>query len=127
MKLTQIDLTNLVAIGHNNNRLGLLIDQAGDLEYLEIPAPRAAFEGLQQLDSVVAPEETIDMHSVQSTMANAVGYDRDRALLQIEFSNGAVYQYEDVGEEAWEELCDTHSPGQFFNQAIKGQYRSRRV
>jgi hypothetical protein len=127
MKLTQVDLTNLVAIGHNNNRLGLLIDQAGDLEYLEIPAPRAAFDGLQQLDSVIAPDQAIDMHSVQSTMANAVGYDRDRALLQIEFSNGAVYQYENVGEEAWEELCDTHSPGQFFNQEIKGQYRSRRV
>jgi hypothetical protein len=125
MKLTQIDLTNLVAIGHNNHRLGLLIDQGGDLEYLEIPAPRAAFEGLQQLDAVVTPE--IDMHPVQSSMANAVGYDRDRALLQIEFSNGAVYQYQDVGEETWESLCDSHSPGQFFNQAIKGSYSSRRL
>jgi hypothetical protein len=127
MKLTQIDLTNLVAIGHNNNNLlGLLIDQEGDLEYLEIPAPRAAFDGLQQLDAAIAPDP-IDMHSVQSSMANAVGYDRDRALLQIEFSNGATYQYQDVGEETWEALCDTDSPGQFFNHAIKGQYSSRRI
>jgi hypothetical protein len=130
MKLTQIDLTNLVAIGHNNNKLGLLIDQEGDLEYVEIPAPQAAFDGLQQLDAVIASESSaaeIDMQPIRSSMANAVGYDGDRNVLRVEFSGGATYQFENVDRGTWQALQATHSPGRFFNHAIKGHHPSKRI
>jgi hypothetical protein len=142
MRLTKIDLTQLVAISHTDDHLGLLIDRGNDLEYLEIPAPVEAYEGLQELDSVIAseayhttasledaqlPESEIAMLPANSSMAKAVGYDHDRNLLQVEFRGGSVYQYEDVDEETWEALQESRSTGQFFNREIKGSYQSRRL
>lgn len=46
MKLSKIDLSNVVAIGHEDGMLGLLIDRGNDIEYLEIPAPSVAYQGL---------------------------------------------------------------------------------
>lgn len=49
MKLNKIDLKNIIAVGHAQEQLALLIDRGNAIEYLEIPAPRAAYEGLQQV------------------------------------------------------------------------------
>lgn len=143
MKLSKVDLSNLLAIAHDDNQLGLVIDRGDSLEIVKIPAPLAAYEGLCQLDAIVAADAispaTVDFNQlpgvqpplpmlpVHSAMANAVGYDPHRNLLQVEFRNGAVYQYEDVDESVWHELQETDSPGRFFNQEIRGNYRSRRL
>ncbi|UBF30329.1 KTSC domain-containing protein (plasmid) [Kovacikia minuta CCNUW1] len=144
MRLSKIDLSNLIAISHDDDYLGLVIDRGDSLDVIEIPAPVAAYEGLQQLDAIVASDvlaltetvdfnhlpgvkQTIDMHPIQSGMANAVGYDPDRNLLQIEFKSGSVYQYEDVDAATWRELQTSDSAGRFFNRRIKGQYRSCQV
>lgn len=37
MKLTKIDLSRIVAAGHNGVQLGLLIDRGEEIEYIEIP------------------------------------------------------------------------------------------
>lgn len=144
MKFTKIDLSNIVGITHDGDYLGLVIDRGDSIEAIEIPAPVAAYEGLVQLNAIasfdlpelaasvdfnqlpgVQPE--IPMLPVESTMANAVGYDPDRHRLQIEFKNGSVYQFEGVDEDTWEEIKETDSPGRFFNREIKGNYPSRRV
>ncbi|MBD2183900.1 KTSC domain-containing protein [Planktothrix sp. FACHB-1355] len=144
MKYTKIDLSNLVGISHDDEYLGLIIDRGDSIDVIEIPAPVAAYEGLVQLDAVVSsnsPElaasvdfyelpgvqSEIPMLPVHSTMANSIGYDSDRHLLQVEFKNGSVYQYEGVDEEIWEEMISTDSPGKFYNREIKGYYRSRRL
>lgn len=142
MKLSKIDLSNLIAISHNEDRLGLVIDREGDLEFVEVPAPLAAYEGLRLLDAIMAADasaiaadfnqlpgvpQSLPMLPVQSSMANAVGYDSEQEVLQVEFKNGAVYQYEDVDIETWHELQDADSVGQFFNQEIKNNFRSRRL
>ncbi|MGB3534924.1 MAG: hypothetical protein WBA13_15605 [Microcoleaceae cyanobacterium] len=49
MKLKKIDLKNIIAAGHEQDCLVLLIERGKELEYLEFPAPRAAYEGLQQV------------------------------------------------------------------------------
>jgi hypothetical protein len=46
MKLNKIDLKNIIAVGHDQDQLALLIDRGNAIEYLEIPPPRAAYEGL---------------------------------------------------------------------------------
>lgn len=143
MKLSKINLSNLLAISHDDEYLGLLIDHGDSLEVVEIPAPLAAYEGLRQLDAIVASDapsptttdfnqlpgvsQSLPMLPVQSSMASALGYDPHQGILQVQFKNGAVYQYEDVGVETWYELQETDSPGQFFNREIKGNYRSRRL
>lgn len=133
MKLSKIDLSNLVAISHSDGYLQLLLDRGDEFEFLEIPAPIQAYEGLQELNEIVEAnalppeEEAIAMLPVDSSMAAAVGYDSEEQVLQVEFYNGVVYQYSGVEAETWEDLQSTDSIGKFFNQEIKGRYECERL
>ncbi|MHC5597574.1 MAG: KTSC domain-containing protein [Nostoc sp.] len=134
MKLSKVDLSSLVAIAHSDGYLQLLLDRGDELEFLEIPAPIQAYEGLQELSEVIAEttalpfeEEPIAMLPVISSMAMAVGYDRNEQILQVEFQSGSVYQYLGVDEDTWEDLHSSDSIGSFFNQEIKGRYDCDRL
>ncbi|MEH2326639.1 MAG: KTSC domain-containing protein [Nostoc sp.] len=134
MKLSKVDLSSLVAIAHSDGYLQLLLDRGDELEFLEIPAPVEAYEGLEELNEVIAQtpalpfkEEPIAMLPVSSSMAIAVGYDRDEHILQVEFQNGGVYQYLGVDEDTWSDLHSSDSIGSFFNQAIKNRYDCDRL
>jgi hypothetical protein len=134
MRLSKLDLSSVIAIAHSDDRLQLLVNQGDELELLAIPAPVAAFEGLQQLNELVAevayiapqPESIVAM-AVDSSMANALGYDEESRVLQIEFASGAIYQYSGVEPEIWEELHDTDSIGRYYNAEIKGNYHCDRI
>lgn len=147
MKLSKIDLSNILAVGHSNGQLGLLIDRDSEIEFIEIAAPEAALHGLQMVDFIAntdstdsaeltagiesteipSSDESITMIPVSSAMAKSIGYSEETETLQIEFSSGAVYQYSDVEPEIWESLQDADSTGSFFNSEIKGGYSSRRL
>lgn len=124
MKLMNIDLRNVVAVGYENDHLGLLIDRGSQKEYLEVPAPLYVYKGLQELAEIANKEEEIPMLPIRSTMALAMGYDKQRKILQIEFNSGSVYQYADVEIETWQRFLDSDSKGKFFNKEIKGHYVS---
>jgi hypothetical protein len=134
MRLSKLDLSSVIAIAHADDRLQLLVNHGDELELLAIPAPVAAFEGLQQLNELVAevsyiapqPESIVAM-AVDSSMANALGYDEESRVLQIEFASGAIYQYSGVEPEIWEELHDTDSIGRYYNAEIKGNYHCDRI
>jgi hypothetical protein len=134
MRLSKLDLSSVIAIAHSDDRLQLLVNQGDEFELLAIPAPVAAFEGLQQLNELVAevsyiapqPESIVAM-AVDSSMANALGYDEESRVLQIEFASGAIYQYSGVEPEIWEELHDTNSIGRYYNAEIKGNYHCDRI
>ena len=134
MKLSKVDLSSLVAIAHCDGYLQLLLDRGDELEFLEIPAPIQAYEGLQELNEAITEttalpfeEEPIVMLPVVSSMAMAVGYDRNEHILQVEFQSGSVYQYLGVDEDTWEDLHSSDSVGSFFNQEIKGRYDCDRL
>ncbi|MEH1908181.1 MAG: KTSC domain-containing protein [Nostoc sp.] len=134
MKLSKVDLSSLVAIAHSDGYLQLLLDRGDELEFLEIPAPIQAYEGLQELNEVIAEttllpfeEEPIVMLPVISSMAMAVGYDRNEQILQVEFQSGAVYQYLGVDKDTWQDFHSSDSIGSFFNQEIKGKYDCDRL
>lgn len=137
MKLSKIDLSSVIAAGHKNGQLNLLIDRGKDIELIEIPAPFAAYDGLQQVADLANNEnepktenqepEAIAMQPVNSTMAAAIGYDPNQQILQVEFATGKVYQYTDVEEETWDNLCQADSIGSFYNHQIKGNYNCRRL
>jgi hypothetical protein len=133
MKLSKIDLSSLKAIAHDERGLKLIIERDDEIELVEIPAPLAAYEGLQLLDRVIAsnaalpPTPEFEMLPVHSSMAAQVGYDADREILQIEFNSGAVYQYAEVDPHTWEDLQSSHSIGSFYNEEIKGYYPSTKI
>jgi hypothetical protein len=126
MKLSKIDLSSVRAIAHDDNGLKLLIERENEIDCIEIPAPLAAYEGLQLLDRIIG-STSIDMLPACSTMAAQVGYDEEREILQIEFNNGSVYQYSAVEPEIWEDLQSTDSIGSFYNREIKGYYPSVKI
>lgn len=134
MKFSKVDLSKLLGVSHSDGYLQLLLDRGDELEFLEIPAPIQAYEGLQDLNELIAEppplleeEETLAMLPVASTMASAIGYDSDNEVLQIEFNSGAVYQYSDIDEDTFEDLYSSDAIGQYYNQYIKGKYQSQRI
>lgn len=134
MKFSKVDLSNLLGVSHSDGYLQLLLDRGDELEFLEIPAPIQAYEGLQDLNELIAEppplleeEESFAMLPVASTMASAIGYDSDNEVLQIEFNSGAVYQYSDIDEDTWEDLNSSNAVGRYYNQYIKGKYQSQRI
>jgi len=147
MNYTKVNLSSLVAIHHQDDVLELIVDRGNELETIAIPAPIEAYEGLQDLSDLVAdspplgalepgqlqsldgdasPKVDLAMKPVDSSMAESVGYDADRQILQIEFKSGAIYRFESVQPSTWQDLQRAESLGRFFNQRIKGSHQTWR-
>jgi KTSC domain len=126
MKLSKLNLGSVIAVAHTEGHLQLLLNRGDELELLEIPAPVAAFEGLRELNEMVAEAHSLPvaMLPVNSSMANAIGYEESDRILQVEFCNGVTYQYAGVEPEIWQELHETNSIGRYFNNQIRGNYDS---
>ena len=60
---------------------------------------------------------------VTSSNVVAIGYDPGTLTLEVEFKNGAVYQYFDVPETVYQELMRAGSIGQFIYTNIRNNYR----
>lgn len=69
----------------------------------------------------------MEMIPVSSSNIAAVGHDAGSQTLQVEFHNGARYQYFDVPEQVFIELRDAGSPGGYLASNIKGVYRFSKV
>jgi hypothetical protein len=59
---------------------------------------------------------------VNSTTLATVAYDARRELLQLEFCDGAIYQYWGVSAEIHEALMRAPSKGSYFNRVIRGRF-----
>ncbi len=68
----------------------------------------------------------ITMIPVESSMINAVGYDRENRRLQVIFNTGKVYCYEDVPPEVFEGLLAADSKGRYMRAHIIDVYPYRR-
>jgi hypothetical protein len=69
----------------------------------------------------------MNRYAVQSSTVKSVGYDDKTLTLEVEFTNGNIYQYFDVPATLHSELMGSGSHGQFLNKQIKGQYRYAKV
>ena len=61
--------------------------------------------------------------TVQSSLLASVAYDNERAILQLEFGYGAVYQYFGVPVQSYQELMQAASHGAYFNRHIRSAFR----
>jgi hypothetical protein len=64
---------------------------------------------------------------VESTAVATVGYSKKLHALEIEFRNGAIYRYLDVGPEVYEALLKAESKARFYDDNIRHKYRSLHV
>jgi hypothetical protein len=65
--------------------------------------------------------------SVSSTNTASIGYDPTSETLEVEFTNGSIYQYFNVPAGLHEQLMAAPSKGQFLNFYIKNAYPYSRV
>ncbi len=85
-------------------------------------------EALAPLEDGFIDKGDIDMDSVSSSNLEAIGYNEEEEVLQVEFSNGTIYQYSNVPEEVYEGLMSASSKGSYFHYEVKiGGYDFKRV
>ena len=71
----------------------------------------------------------LEMHKVDSTVLEAIGYDDDRGALRVTYNDPhETYDYFLVPRQVYEELLKAGSKGQFFHKWVRGKsYPSEKV
>jgi hypothetical protein len=69
----------------------------------------------------------MEREAVESSAVTSLGYDDATLTLEVETTNGNVYQYQGVPPPVAEAMKAAGSIGQFYNQQIKGRYPFSRV
>ena len=69
----------------------------------------------------------MDRKRVNSSKLRSVGYDEKSRTLEIEMSNGQVFQYVGVYPEVHRRLMAAPNPTSFFDDKIAEEYTPRRV
>ncbi|MGH8523946.1 MAG: KTSC domain-containing protein [Gammaproteobacteria bacterium] len=64
---------------------------------------------------------------VESSTLGSAGHDAQSAVLELQFRNGAIYQYFLVPPSVYRDLLGARSKGGYFNQNIRGRYPYQRV
>jgi hypothetical protein len=64
---------------------------------------------------------------VVSSEIEWIGYEPKRGMLQVEFIEGRIYQYDGVPEPIYHAFLAASSYGEFFETRIKNHYSTRRV
>ena len=64
---------------------------------------------------------------VSSSNIASIGYDPASEVLEIEFVNGAVYQYFEVPGVIYDALMSAPSHGVFLNANVKNHFRFERL
>ena len=64
---------------------------------------------------------------VGSRMIRSVGYDEPSEVLEIQFSNGAIYQYADVPKDVHRSLMNAESVGKYFHANVKDSYDEQKL
>jgi hypothetical protein len=69
----------------------------------------------------------VDRKRVNSSKLRSVGYDEKSRTLEIEMSNGQIYQYVGVYPEVYRRLMAAPNPTSFFDDKIAEEYTPKRV
>lgn len=65
--------------------------------------------------------------NVSSSNISAIGYDQESQVLEIEFHDGSVYQYDGVPQSVYSDLMSAGSHGQYLHHNIKDVYSHHKV
>ena len=64
---------------------------------------------------------------VNSSKLRSVGYDEQTRTLEVEMSNGQVFQYSGVYPEVYRRFMGAPNPTSFFDDKIADEYTARKV
>lgn len=63
---------------------------------------------------------------IVSDKMSSAAYDSTTAVLEVEFSNGYVYEYLGVPRDHYDALLAAPSKGRYFNNGLRGKFLHRR-
>ena len=69
----------------------------------------------------------LDREPVESSNLRSVGYDPETETLEVEFESDAVYTYDNVPEEEFENLMEAESHGSYFYWNIRMDFPYERI
>jgi len=69
----------------------------------------------------------VERKRVNSSKLRSVGYDEKSMTLEVEMSNGQVYQYVKVYPEVYRRFMAAPNPTSFIEDKIDEEYTGRRV
>jgi len=64
---------------------------------------------------------------IESSNLKSAKYDTLSKLLEVEFKNGASYEYEEVPHQIFTRLRMSESQGKFFNTEISKKFKYRKI
>ncbi|MBI2295447.1 MAG: KTSC domain-containing protein [Betaproteobacteria bacterium] len=64
---------------------------------------------------------------VNAANIRSVGYDAAGQVLEIEFSNGSIFQYSGVSPEVHRRFMNAPSPDSFFQDQIEENFPAKRI
>ncbi len=68
-----------------------------------------------------------ELTPIKSSMFTGQHYDGNTRKLTVQFTNGAVHEYDDLPIEKHEAFVGNASPGRYFNSRIKPNHIGRKV
>jgi hypothetical protein len=69
----------------------------------------------------------MDRKRVNAANIRSVGYDPGKPLLEVEFTNGSIYQYSGVSAEVHRRFMNAPSAGSFFQDQIEENFPAKRI
>ncbi|MDY7023418.1 MAG: hypothetical protein SWJ54_19040 [Cyanobacteriota bacterium] len=135
MKLRKIDLSQIIAVGHNEGQLGLLIDRGEAIEYIEIPAPKVAYDGLQYVSNFannsVVPELDRDPTPLRGVLPSRLSRERrflseqkddeeTECVIELECCDAGNSEYYPINLEEAEFSDEASSCDQLLNFQVPG-------
>jgi hypothetical protein len=69
----------------------------------------------------------VERKRVNSSKLRSVGYDEGTRTLEVEMSNGQIYQYSGVYPEVYRRFMAAPNPTAFFDDKIAEEYSARKV
>ena len=69
----------------------------------------------------------MDRKRVTASRLRSIGYDERNQLLEVELSNGQVWQYSRVSPEVYRRFMAAPNPTSFFDDRIAEEYSGKRV
>ncbi len=64
---------------------------------------------------------------VQSSNLAFIGYDPSTETLEVEFTDGSVYEYKNVSQFIYDELMSASSHGSYFNREISKSFPYEKI
>jgi hypothetical protein len=69
----------------------------------------------------------IEMKRISSGRLRAIGYDASARVLQVEFADGRLMQYQGVGQEVWRRLSSSGAAWSYFRDNIEEDFSAKRI